>query len=66
MEEYNSLPIRIKQIFDNPSCFKDIKYYAVAEDYDPDMHSLIGNTTSDKDKVSFIKGDDGKDKVISI
>ena len=64
--EFNNLPKSVQDLFNGTEDFRNIHYYAVAEDYDETMHSLIGLTTAKQDKVSFIKGKDGKDKVLSI
>lgn len=65
-EQWNRLPNRVKELFNGPEDFNDIHYFVVAEDLDPNKHQLIGMSELEQKKLSFMKGNDGKDKVISI
>lgn len=65
-EQWNRLPNRVKELFNGPEDFNDIHYFVVAEDLDPNKHQLIGMSELEQKKLSFMKGKDGKDKVISI
>lgn len=66
-DAFNLLPRRVRDLFDKKDFTPDnVEFYAVAEDYDPNTHSLVGATTADDQKASFMEGTDGKKKVISI
>lgn len=66
-DAYNLLPRKVRDLFNKADFTPDnVEFYAVAEDYDENTHSLVGLTTADDQKVSFIEGSDGKKKVISI
>lgn len=66
-DTYNILPHKVRDLFNKKDFTpENVEFYAVAEDYDPNTHNLVGLTTADNDKTSFMEGPDGKKKVISI
>jgi len=47
-DTYNILPHRVRDLFNKKDFTpENVEFYAVAEDYDPNTHSLVGRTTAD-------------------